>query len=269
MAETFHLYRRKSTKDTQPNTLQIQDEWADEVCERKGWVRGRTYTDQGQPSDSLNRPALRELLEDIATGKVARFGVNRHDRLARGDILITILGFCKAHGCRVVMGDAPNEDTDDAELLIGFWSSYDKYFLNLLRERTAEALEHVKTKGKVKVGRPVLGFKFAKGRLALEPWVARLERELETKSLYQIEREKTFVQPHGKKMRGKPLSYKALKRVADYAKASREGRLEELIAAETRKSLDRINIVTATRAAEEKEFRIWLASHTPSKVKMR
>src|SRR5437867_3376139 len=114
MPETMHLYRRRSTKDTQPNTLEIQDNWATDMCKRRGWTRGETYTDQGQPSDSLNRPNLRRLLEDIAAGKVKRFGVNRHDRLARGNIFAAILEFCKAYDCRIVMGDVPEEIGDSA-----------------------------------------------------------------------------------------------------------------------------------------------------------
>lgn len=269
MSEAFCLYRRKSTKDTQPNTLEIQSAWADDVCKRRGWPRGETYTDEGQPSDSLNRPSLKRLLEDIAKGRVHRFGVNRHDRLARGTILQSILNFCKAHNCRVVMGDVPEEVGDSADVILGFLAGYDKYFLELLRSRTVEALAYVKEKNEVKVGRPVLGFKYTKGHLTPEPWVKDLEHELETKSLYQIEREKNFVQPHGKKMRGRPISYKALKRVADYAKAYREGKLEEAIAAESRKSLNRINKVEVERANAEQNLRVWLAEHTPPEMRMR
>ena len=268
-ANTLHLYRRKSTKDTQPNTLEIQDAWADQVCTRNGWVRGGTYTDQGQPSDSLNRPELKRLLQDIAAGKVKRFGVNRHDRLARGNILVAILEFCKAYDCRVVMGDVPEELGDTADVILGFLAGYDKYFLKLLRERTSEALAHVKAQGIVKVGRPVLGFKYVKKKLVPQPWVAELEKEVQTKSLYQIQREGRFIQPSGKKMRGKPLSYKALKRIVEYAKAHRNGNLQDLIAAESRKSLDRINLVSTIRAAEEQAFRVWLAENTRGEVKYR
>lgn len=49
-----------------------------------GWVcNGRRYDDDGESSESLQRPALERLLVDIRAGKVDRVVVNRLDRLSR------------------------------------------------------------------------------------------------------------------------------------------------------------------------------------------
>ena len=84
------IYTRKSSEDgleQEFNSLDAQREaCAAYIASQKheGWVRlPEQYDDGGLSGGSLERPALRQLLQDIADGRVDQIVVYKIDRLTR------------------------------------------------------------------------------------------------------------------------------------------------------------------------------------------
>lgn len=88
--KTCAIYTRKSTDerlDMEFNTLDAQREACEAyICSQKyeGWIASKDYYDDGGFSgDSLNRPALMRLMDDIKAGKIQTVVVYKIDRLTR------------------------------------------------------------------------------------------------------------------------------------------------------------------------------------------
>ena len=84
------IYTRKSTEeglDQEFNSLDAQREACEAFIKsqrHEGWVAlASAYDDGGLSGGTMNRPALRRLLDDIAEGKVDAIVVYKVDRLTR------------------------------------------------------------------------------------------------------------------------------------------------------------------------------------------
>jgi site-specific DNA recombinase len=81
------LYTRVSTRnqaDTEYSSLETQREKLEAYCKSQDqYVIYRVYEDAGFSADTMNRPALKELLQDIRAGRITCVLAYKIDRLTR------------------------------------------------------------------------------------------------------------------------------------------------------------------------------------------
>ena len=81
------LYTRVSTRnqaDTEYSSLETQREKLEAYCKsQEQYVVYRVYEDAGFSADTMNRPALKELLQDIRAGRITCVLAYKIDRLTR------------------------------------------------------------------------------------------------------------------------------------------------------------------------------------------
>lgn len=246
--EIVHNYRRRSLSEEkkQPHSLEVQRDSFLRECRSRDWEpAAEEYEDVGQHSDAINRPHLRRLLKDIKAGKVKHVYVKHHDRLARGYMLDLILRWLDAFGCKITMGDLPTDVGDTAQAVLGFFMGYDRYFLSLVRRRTAETLADLMEKG-TRVGRPLLGFSWnvETKTWTPEPWVVE------------------GMPPQG-------VSPRAWEKVRERYKAWQEGRLDKILARDRTRVYRSIDKASKRRAEEEKGFEMWLRGELPLEYRQR
>src|SRR5581483_9418412 len=84
---TCALYTRVSTRnqaDTEYSSLETQREKLEAYCKSQDqYVIYRVYEDAGYSADSLDRPALKELLQDLRSGRINCVLAYKIDRLTR------------------------------------------------------------------------------------------------------------------------------------------------------------------------------------------
>lgn len=207
-------------------TLETQQTAIQNACESRGWrLRRRNpfFIDEAEHSDDLKRRWLSRLLEEVENGKIGRIVVYMHDRLARGELLKVLLQFLMSYDVKVFFLDLP-EFNDSTEMLYDNIASQGKYFLKMLRKRTAEGVATAISKGH-KAGRPPAGFtvknktEWVPKELSLE--IERLHRE----GMSAVEmRNMGFVYPDGRR-KGKPVTLTHVKRVLKRMALWREGEL--------------------------------------------
>ena len=77
-------YCRVSTENQIENySIDEQKERLEAFCKARGWQRPNIFTDPGFSGGSLDRPALRSLLEEVKRGRFGTVVVYKLDRLSR------------------------------------------------------------------------------------------------------------------------------------------------------------------------------------------
>ena len=77
-------YCRVSTENQIENySIDEQRERLEAFCKAKGWVRPEMFVDPGCSGGTLDRPALRSLLDEVKHGKFGTVVVYKLDRLSR------------------------------------------------------------------------------------------------------------------------------------------------------------------------------------------
>ncbi len=101
MTEKVAIYVRVSTEEQAKEGLSIdaQIDRCKAFCKARGWTVYQIYTDAGHSAGSTNRPALKNLLQDIKDKKVGILLVYKIDRFSRKlKDLISILEDLKSKG---------------------------------------------------------------------------------------------------------------------------------------------------------------------------
>lgn len=84
LPETVACYCRVSTENQIENySIDEQKERLEAFCTAKGWSKPTMFIDPGFSGGNLDRPALRNLLEDVKRGKFSVVVVYKLDRLSR------------------------------------------------------------------------------------------------------------------------------------------------------------------------------------------
>jgi DNA invertase Pin-like site-specific DNA recombinase len=78
-------YARVSTDDQAATGygLEAQEAAIRDACAQRGWTLTDLLRDEGESGKSLDRPALRQVLEGIASGDASGLLVAKLDRLSR------------------------------------------------------------------------------------------------------------------------------------------------------------------------------------------
>jgi site-specific DNA recombinase len=161
------IYTRKSTEEgleQQFNTLQAQRE-AGEACilsqRACGWtVVPERFDDGGFSGASLERPALKQLLNRIESGAIDCVVVYKVDRLSRSLLdFARLMSLFDRHGVSFVsVTQEFSTTTSLGRLTLNILLSFAQFERELIGERTRDKLGAARRKGKWIGGVPILGY---------------------------------------------------------------------------------------------------------------
>nr|WP_166179439.1 recombinase family protein [Altererythrobacter segetis] len=161
------IYTRKSTEEGLGqafNTLDAQREACAAYIRSQaaeGWQETeRIYEDGGYSGGTLNRPAIRELLDDVEHGVVDMIVVHRIDRLTRSlaDFMRIVERLDAAGASFVSVTQSFNTATSVGRLMLNVLLSFAQFERELTGERIREKVAASKAKGIWMGGCPPLGY---------------------------------------------------------------------------------------------------------------
>jgi DNA invertase Pin-like site-specific DNA recombinase len=129
--------------------------------QREGWqLVDRRYDDLGHSSETLDRPALNRLIEDIQAGEIDRVLVHRLDRVARKILFACqFLELLRQQDVAITIVSQP-ELTGDASgrLLINLMATFAEFEQEMTKSRMADARAALKAHGRRVAGRVPYGY---------------------------------------------------------------------------------------------------------------
>ena len=161
------IYTRKSTEeglDQEFNSLDAQRESAEAFIlsqRSEGLVAlPQRYDDGGFSGGSIDRPALKRLLDDIVAGAIDCVVVYKVDRLSRSliDFARIIETFERHHVSFVSVTQQFNTTNSLGRLTLNILLSFAQFEREIIGERTRDKLSAARRKGKWIGGRLVLGY---------------------------------------------------------------------------------------------------------------
>ncbi|MBN2294636.1 MAG: recombinase family protein [Pirellulales bacterium] len=126
-----------------------------------GWVcNGRRYDDEGESSDSLDRPGLNRLLADIDAGKVDRVVVYKLDRLSRSIAdCLSLLQKLRDRNIPITFVTSPELGVAaDDTFILNILASFAEFERTMIRDRFTEARSILKHKGRRVAGMVPYGY---------------------------------------------------------------------------------------------------------------
>lgn len=234
MKKICAIYTRKSTEerlDMAFNSLDSQREACEAyILSQKsdGWVASKTeYDDGGFSGGTLERPALRRLLDDVKAGKIQIIVVYKIDRLTR-----SLMDFAKLvevfdeHGATFIsITESFNTTTSVGRLALNVMLSFAQFEREIAGERIRDKIAASKRKGMWMGGVAPVGYKIEYRQLVPEPNeipTARLifNRYLALGSVRELVQElkaKGTKSPQRNSLKGNPMGGNYFTRGALYA----------------------------------------------------
>jgi site-specific DNA recombinase len=161
------IYTRKSTEeglDQKFNSLDAQREGAQAYIasqQHAGWsLLPDRYDDGGYTGGNMDRPALAQLLGDIAAGRVDCVVVYKVDRLSRSllDFAKMMETFEQHQVAFVSVTQQFNTATSIGRLVLHILLSFAQFEREIISERTRDKIAAARRKGKWVGGMPLLGY---------------------------------------------------------------------------------------------------------------
>jgi len=161
------IYTRKSTEEgleQEFNTLDAQREAAEAFIlsqRHEGWqCVPDHYDDGGYTGGNIERPALKQLLADVESGKVNCVVVYKVDRLSRSLLDFTkIMEVLERHNCSFVSVTQQFNTTHSmGRLTLNILLSFAQFEREIIAERTRDKMSAARRKGRWIGGMPVLGY---------------------------------------------------------------------------------------------------------------
>lgn len=228
------VYVRKSTEkglELEFNSLHNQEE----ACRSyilsqafNNWEYFKTYTDGGISGGTMERPALKQMLEDIRHGLIQTVVVYKVDRLSRSimDFHNMMKEFDK-YGCSFVsITQAFDTSTSMGKLTLNMLLSFAQFEREVSSERVRDKIRASKAKGLWTGGVPKLGYDIKDKKLVINPIEAEqvcsiFESYLQCGSLAELEKfaeikgfkHKGWITNKGEQRGGKPFKISALHRL--------------------------------------------------------
>jgi len=183
------IYTRKSTEEGLEqsfNTLDAQREAGEAYIEsqrHEGWTALRhKYDDGGFTGANMDRPALKRLLADVASGVVNCVVVYKVDRLTRSLLDFSrIIEVFDQHGATFVSVTQQFNTTNSlGRLTLNILLSFAQFEREMISERTRDKMRAARRRGKWVGGRPVLGYDIVPqgGLLVVNPEEAGRVRDI-------------------------------------------------------------------------------------------
>ena len=171
------VYVRKSTEkglELEFNSLHNQEE----ACRSyilsqafNNWEYFKTYTDGGISGGTMERPALKQMLEDIRHGLIQTVVVYKVDRLSRS--IMDIHNMMKEfdnYGCSFVsITQAFDTSTSMGKLTLNMLLSFAQFEREVSSERVRDKIRASKAKGLWTGGVPKLGYDIKDKKLVINP----------------------------------------------------------------------------------------------------
>lgn len=228
------VYVRKSTEkglELEFNSLHNQED----ACRSyilsqafNNWEYFKTYTDGGISGGTMERPALKQMLEDIRRGLIQTVVVYKVDRLSRSimDFHNMMKEFDK-YGCSFVsITQAFDTSTSMGKLTLNMLLSFAQFEREVSSERVRDKIRASKAKGLWTGGVPKLGYDIKDKKLVINPVEAEqvhsiFETYLQCGSLAELEKfaeikgfkHKGWITNKGELRGGKPFKISALHRL--------------------------------------------------------
>jgi site-specific DNA recombinase len=193
------IYTRKSTEEgleQEFNSLDAQRESGEAYVasmKTEGWIcLSQRYDDGGFTGANIDRPALQQLLADIADKRIDTVVVYKVDRLSRSLMdFARLMELFDKHGVTFVSVTQQFNTTHSmGRLTLNILLSFAQFEREIISERTRDKIAAARKKGKYIGGRPVLGYD-------LQPSPTRLvvnEREAgQVRKIFEIYLEKRSI----------------------------------------------------------------------------
>ena len=228
------IYVRKSTEkglELEFNSLHNQEDACRSYIMSQAfnnWEYFKTYTDGGISGGIMERPALKQMLEDIRRGLIQTVVVYKVDRLSRSimDFHNMMKEFDK-YGCSFVsITQAFDTSTSMGKLTLNMLLSFAQFEREVSSERVRDKIRASKAKGLWTGGVPKLGYDIQDKKLVINPVEAEqvhsiFEGYLQCSSLAELEKfaeikgfkQKNWVTNKGEQRGGKPFKISALHRL--------------------------------------------------------
>lgn len=228
------VYVRKSTEkglELEFNSLHNQEDACRSYIMSQAfnnWEYFKTYTDGGISGGTMERPALKQMLEDIRRGLIQTVVVYKVDRLSRSimDFHNMMKEFDK-HGCNFVsITQAFDTSTSMGKLTLNMLLSFAQFEREVSSERVRDKIRASKTKGLWTGGVPKLGYDIKDKKLVINSVEAEQVRSifegyLQCGSLAELEKfaeikgfkHKGWITNKGEQRGGKPFKISALHRL--------------------------------------------------------
>ena len=195
------IYTRKSTEEGLErdfNTLDAQREACENYIasqKQEGWTcLPSRYDDGGFTGGNIQRPAMRQLLEDVRSGRIDCVLVYKVDRLSRSllDFARIMEVFDRQQVSFVSVTQQFNTASSMGRLMLNVLLSFAQFERELISERTRDKMAAARRKGKRLGGTPVLGYDVdpQTGRLVVHP--AEAER---VRAIFALYRERQGLVP--------------------------------------------------------------------------
>lgn len=228
------VYVRKSTEkglELEFNSLHNQEDACRSYIMSQAfnnWEYFKTYTDGGISGGTMERPALKQMLEDIRRGLIQTVVVYKVDRLSRSimDFHNMMKEFDKYACSFVSITQAFDTSTSMGKLTLNMLLSFAQFEREVSSERVRDKIRASKAKGLWTGGVPKLGYDIKDKKLVINPVEAEqirsiFEGYLQCSSLAELEKfaevndfkHKGWVTNKGEQRGGKPFKISALHRL--------------------------------------------------------
>lgn len=228
------VYVRKSTEkglELEFNSLHNQEDACRSYIMSQAfnnWEYFKTYTDGGISGGTMERPALKQMLEDIRRGLIQTVVVYKVDRLSRSimDFHSMMKEFDKYACSFVSITQAFDTSTSMGKLTLNMLLSFAQFEREVSSERVRDKIRASKAKGLWTGGIPKLGYDIKDKKLVINPVEAEQVRNifegyLQCSSLAELEKfaeikgfkHKGWVTNKGEQRGGKPFRISALHRL--------------------------------------------------------
>lgn len=194
------IYTRKSHEEGLEqdfNSLDAQRESGENYIasqKTRGWIcLPERYDDGGFSGGNTNRPALKKLLEDIASGKVDVVVVYKIDRLSRSicDFAELSKTFDKFGASFVAVTQDINTSTSSGRMMLNILVTFAQYEREVIAERIRDKMSASRKKGLWVGGVTPFGYRVLNKHLEIVPEQAEIvkrmfQRYSETASVKQV-----------------------------------------------------------------------------------
>lgn len=228
------VYVRKSTEhglEQEFNSLQNQEEACKAYIASQAfneWEYCKTYSDGGISGGTMERPALQQMLNDMALGLINTVVVYKVDRLSRSILdFHNMMRYFDKYGANFVsITQAFDTSTSMGKLTLNMLLSFAQFEREVSSERVRDKLRASKAKGLWIGGYPPLGYDVVDKKLVVNETEAEqvrtvFELYLQMKSAVALARylptvgifAKQWTTHKGKTMGGRPIPVMALHRM--------------------------------------------------------
>ncbi len=176
------VYTRQSrTHGLEYSSCDTQIDLCRNLPSKRDWIVSDVFSDEGQSSETLDRPQLSRLISAVTAGQIRRLIIYSMDRLSRrlADFA-KILALFERHAVELVVVNDPHySDTASGRLMTNIVAAASEFQQDLTRERMADMRAAYRRRGKLVAGRVPFGYRTepAMKQLVVDPAQSTVVRD--------------------------------------------------------------------------------------------